>query len=126
MFGDGRGYAVAAIITDVCAVVTTAPPWMVAYAADFSRFATGFQILPLAQLAAGPALHLFRVVSPSGDRENGLGAGTALLLGGGTVMTIVDALLARARPTATEPQVSWMPSIRPMSGGVVAGLAAAW
>lgn len=151
MFGNGRGYVTASVITDVCAVLTTVPPWMVAYAADFSRFMTGFQIAPLVQLAAGPALHLYEgrigpafisllgwttvamttyfvptVVSPYGDEPNGLAAGTAMLIGGGIAMTIVDAILARPHRASREPQAEWAPSVQPVPGGLVTGLAGAW
>jgi hypothetical protein len=154
-FGDGRGYVPAAIIVDLCAFLTTIPPWMIAYAADFSRFMTGFQILPLAvQLAAGPALHLFEgriapaaisllgwstvamttyfvptIVSTYGDQPNGLAAGTAMLVSGGIAMTIVDAFMARPVPKRAidRPEdVTWSPMVTPVPGGVMTGLVGSW
>ena len=147
MLGDGRGYVPAAIITDACAFLTTIPPWMIAYAADFSRFGTGFQVLPFIQLLAGPALHLFNgrvgpalisllgwttvgmttffvptAVSPDGDRPNGLAAGTAMLAGGGIAMTVIDAVMARpARPSEMTPRATWAPTLRFVPGGAMAG-----
>lgn len=155
MLGDGRGYVVPAIITDLCAFLTTIPPWMVAYAADASRFGVGFQIAPLAvQLAAGPALHLFKgrigpalisllgwttvamttffvptVVSPNGDRPNGLAAGTAMLATGGIAMTIVDAFMARPAPKRIIDRpdtMTWAPTLSPVPGGAMTGIAGSW
>ena len=150
MLGDGRGYVPAAVITDICAFLTTIPPWMVAYAADFSRFATGFQLAPMIQLAAGPALHLFEgrvgpafisllgwsavaattyllptIVSPNGDETSGLAAGTLVLALGGIAMTAVDAVLARPAPAREAPtpvDVTWAPMLRPMQNGAVLGV----
>ncbi len=149
MLGDGHGYVPAAIVTDVCAFLTTMPPWMIAYAADASRFGVGFQAAAFVQLLAGPALHLFEgrigpalisllgwstvamttffvptVVSPNGDRPNGLAAGTAMLAGGGIAMTVVDALMARpARPSEVTPRATWAPTFRFLPGGAMGGLA---
>lgn len=153
--GDGRGYVPAAIITDLCAFLTTIPPWMIAYAADFSRYMTEFQIAPLVvQLSAGPALHLFQgrigpaaisllgwstvamttyfvptVVSPRGDEPNGLAAGTAMLVSGGIAMTIVDALMARPirkRVIDAPATMTWSPMVRPVPGGAMTGLVGSW
>jgi hypothetical protein len=154
MLGDGRGYVVAAVVTDLCAFLTTIPPWMASYAGDPSRFLVGIQLAPFFQLAAGPTLHLFKgrvgpslisllgwttvamttffvptAVSPNGDRPNGLAAGTAMLATGGIAMTLVDAFMARPAPKRVidRPEtITWSPMLRPLNGGAMTGIAGTW
>lgn len=146
MFGDGRGYTAEIVGADILALVGTTSFLLLAAGIDAS-YRGGWQAAAMVPVVIGPVVHATRgrwipaTISFFGWSSFGLtvltaslltsactecstpwlAAGTAVLAIGGSLLTTLDAWMARAVRTPRRASSSWFPMIAPTRSGALAG-----
>lgn len=151
MFGDGRGYTAQIVGVHMLALAATTSFLLAAAGIDRS-YRSGWQAAAMVPIVFGPVIHATRgrwlaaTISFLGWSSLGgsvltaslltgactecstpwLATGAVVLVVGGSLLTTLDAWMARDIRVPRRPKASWLPVIAPASSGVFAGVSGAF